>query len=508
MEIAPNWQYFASDSNSSLSRDYIWTRCILSYADTFDVEFLPICIYGHADRIDYYADVAVWKRIHETFRARAEENIEYAFDLIEKIDDACRQMNEWTHRYIYEQDLSALDDSALFALLEEASNKISFSYTVGITLPVLDFQEFAFAEGNLKKVLEKYAPEEKRDAYFYAFTQPAQNSFAQDQEEALLRLVAKHYEDDAWREAVSQGVSLDDMKELHPTYHADMHTHGDAFGWVYYVYSGPGYTPQQFHDFVEQHVSSGQHPQAAMDAIEQRKAEYEKTRQEFINEYHPNPREQRILDLARLVVWSKPTRKDYQSKSFYHLEKVQKEIAKRLHLTLAQVRNTPYSMLKAALEGAELDMNKINSFVNNERLCIPENGDITVYAGQDARDMVATFTDTRGQETSSNVDELHGQTACPGIAEGAVRIVNRPSDMQKMQNGDILVSIATTPSIVAAMKKASAIVTDEGGLTCHAAIVSRELNIPCVIGTKIATRALKDGDKVSVDATRGTVIKL
>jgi len=66
----------------------------------------------------------------------------------------------------------------------------------------------------------------------------------------------------------------------------------------------------------------------------------------------------------------------------------------------------------------------------------------------------------------------------------------------------------TQPEFLPAMKKASAIITDEGGLTCHAAIISRELGIPCIIGTKIATKVFKDGDIVEVDATRGIVTML
>jgi pyruvate,water dikinase len=79
------------------------------------------------------------------------------------------------------------------------------------------------------------------------------------------------------------------------------------------------------------------------------------------------------------------------------------------------------------------------------------------------------------------------------------------SDLSKMEGGDILVSPMTTPEFVPAMRRASAIVTDEGGITCHAVIVSRELGIPCIIGTKIATRVLKDGDEVEVDAEKGVV---
>ncbi|MFZ2978284.1 MAG: PEP-utilizing enzyme, partial [Candidatus Magasanikiibacteriota bacterium] len=93
----------------------------------------------------------------------------------------------------------------------------------------------------------------------------------------------------------------------------------------------------------------------------------------------------------------------------------------------------------------------------------------------------------------------------PGLAKGKVKIIIRAEDMKKMNHGDILVSIATDPDIVPAMKKAAAIITEQGGVTSHAAIVSRELNIPCVIGTKIATKVLQDGDTVEVDANNGII---
>ena len=104
-----------------------------------------------------------------------------------------------------------------------------------------------------------------------------------------------------------------------------------------------------------------------------------------------------------------------------------------------------------------------------------------------------------------NVKELTGQVGCLGKARGIVRIINSEEEMAKMKSGDILVSIATNPDLVPVMKKAAAIITEQGGVTCHAAIVSRELKKPCVIGTKIATKVLKDGDLVEVDADKGIV---
>jgi len=127
-----------------------------------------------------------------------------------------------------------------------------------------------------------------------------------------------------------------------------------------------------------------------------------------------------------------------------------------------------------------------------------------IFEGKRAKQLAEIVKPKRLKE----VKEFTGQTGCVGKAKGIVKIIIRPADMVKMKRGDILVSIATDPDIVPAMKKAGAIVTEQGGVTSHAAIVSRELNIPCVIGTKIATRVLKDGDLVEVDATKGLVRKI
>ncbi|MDK2876663.1 MAG: pyruvate, water dikinase [Archaeoglobaceae archaeon] len=100
---------------------------------------------------------------------------------------------------------------------------------------------------------------------------------------------------------------------------------------------------------------------------------------------------------------------------------------------------------------------------------------------------------------------LKGLGASPGIAVGEVKIVGSEKDISKVKEGDVLVAVMTTPDMVPAMKKASAIVTDEGGMTCHAAIVSRELGVPAVVGTKKATKVLKDGMLVTVDGEKGIV---
>ena len=100
---------------------------------------------------------------------------------------------------------------------------------------------------------------------------------------------------------------------------------------------------------------------------------------------------------------------------------------------------------------------------------------------------------------------MEGVAASPGAASGAVKIIPDPSHIDKILPGDILVAEMTTPDFVPAMKRAVAIITDRGGRTAHAAIVSRELGIPCVVGTESATKMLKDGQEVTVDGSTGKV---
>lgn len=109
----------------------------------------------------------------------------------------------------------------------------------------------------------------------------------------------------------------------------------------------------------------------------------------------------------------------------------------------------------------------------------------------------------------AGITEFKGQVASlGGSIRGVVQIILNTHEVQHFERGRILVTSMTSPEYVSAMKEAVAIVTNEGGVTCHAAIVSRELGIPCVIGTKVATKVLKDGDMVEVDAEKGIVRKI
>ncbi len=119
---------------------------------------------------------------------------------------------------------------------------------------------------------------------------------------------------------------------------------------------------------------------------------------------------------------------------------------------------------------------------------------------------VTTLKETTEVEPEINAPVLlTGNAASPGLAAGPVKIIHKTSQIDQVHDGDILVAEMTTPDFVPAMKRAVAIVTDRGGRTAHAAIVSRELGIPCVVGAEGATTTLTDGQIITVDGSHGKV---
>jgi len=104
-----------------------------------------------------------------------------------------------------------------------------------------------------------------------------------------------------------------------------------------------------------------------------------------------------------------------------------------------------------------------------------------------------------------SMKELMGQVGNKGKCTGNAKVIMNNREFHKMQTGDILVTTMTTPDFVILMQKSGAIITDIGGLLSHASIVSREMNKPCVVGTKFATKIIKDGDLVKVDANKGII---
>ena len=195
------------------------------------------------------------------------------------------------------------------------------------------------------------------------------------------------------------------------------------------------------------------------------------------------------------------SRKSYNQMAGNVIKKIVKELSARTGLAPEKIENLFHWEMRLVLSNK-----KKVSDLNKKRLtglfCFLSTSikDQDFFYGQQARELNNLVKNI----ISSKMD-FKGRIAFPGVVKGIVKIIKDKKDFHKMKKGDILVAPNTRPEYVPVMKIAGAIVTDEGGMTCHAAIVSRELKIPCVVGVQGATTRLKDGDLVEVDADKGVV---
>jgi phosphohistidine swiveling domain-containing protein len=198
-------------------------------------------------------------------------------------------------------------------------------------------------------------------------------------------------------------------------------------------------------------------------------------------------------------------RKEYQMKMIYCAFQVLQGIARKnkkikFEDLLCYSKNEITEYFK---KGDYLDKNELKKRKYALFYCADKNKSLLKF-GADAKKEFDKKINYNSK--ISEIKELHGVVAYRGKIRGIVKVSHSAKEIiKKIKPNDILVSSMTLPDFVPAMKKSAAIITDEGGVTCHAAIISRELKIPCIVGTKIATQVLKDGDLVEVDADKGVV---
>lgn len=205
---------------------------------------------------------------------------------------------------------------------------------------------------------------------------------------------------------------------------------------------------------------------------------------------------------AALTFW-REHRKKVNLMGFHLLDVILQWIEQKTGISKAYLLYLCFDEVEAVLKGSVT--HDILKQRREEGMMVTTNGETyQVILGAQARSLREEYEEGRGvQGESARV--IQGHVASQGYAKARARIILGVADFSKFQAGEVLVTGMTRPEFVPLMKRAAAIVTNEGGITCHAAIVSRELGKPCVIGTKNATDLIKDGDMIEVRATHGTV---
>ncbi len=303
-------------------------------------------------------------------------------------------------------------------------------------------------------------------------------------------------------------IIFQDLPKVDQVLYKRIDGHKEKYGWIGYGNIGPGWDNQYFIDILCSLIRQNSDPKKLLNKLQMDKNQLVKTQEKLEKTLNIDTVHKNLFGLARDIVFTKGSRKDSMFYSYSVIENLFKEIGKRYYLSVMQVRYMYPHEFKNLLLNKKYSASKLNERLKYSlQYSVGKLENDFLLEGEKADRFLKSLHFIK--EEIDNIDMLDGDCASPGRARGRVSVVNVPNDMQKVQKGDILVSIATNPDLIPAIKKASAIITDIGGITCHAAIVSRELNIPCVIGTKMATKIFKDGDVVDVDATHGkaTVIQ-
>ncbi|TSA45346.1 hypothetical protein D4R52_02650 [bacterium] len=353
-----------------------------------------------------------------------------------------------------------------------------------IDIPHATFTKYI--ENFLKKRVEKLGLKKSAAEYYQDLSLIQETTKVQEEEIGLLKLLqfSKHNRD---KKLLTRKIKQ----------------HVDQFCWVYYGYMGPVFTKKRVLKELRDLSKDKVNPALKFLNIAKDARQVQTKIRNAEKALKMSASERGLFEALRNTIRMKVLRKDALTFSFYALEKPLQELAKRAEIKLVDLQFASPAEFAKILNGDKkttADLPRRRKYA----VYVDLPGGSRILTGQKARRLIKTIH--RG-EIISGVTELHGQVACPGKKRGKVKIINLPDEMSKMKKGDILVSIATTPDIVPAMKKAAAIVTEQGGITSHAAIVSRELKVPCIIGTKIATKVFKDGDLVEVDANKGIVRK-
>lgn len=233
--------------------------------------------------------------------------------------------------------------------------------------------------------------------------------------------------------------------------------------------------------------------------IVERHAQFEKNKiafEKLIKKLKLSESDELVLAGMHFLFNQKDERSHFRSWDSFFGQKLYAEIGKRTSYPLQDLM----MMLDSEIRTAMLENRKTELAERKKEMILTVDREKPeLLTGQKMRDFLAKNL------AEEKKREITGLSVSPGVVKGIARIILHTSELSKVTQGDIMVTPMTRPDFVTMMKKCAAIVTDEGGVLCHAAIVSRELLIPCVVGTKSATTTIKDGDTIEVDAIKGIV---
>lgn len=467
------------------------------------LEFKNNHIYGYIDTVQYnQVSEFFFEKVkaEKGFYKEVEKNILKTGDSLINFCENVKKLN-----------LKKLSNKELAELYQEYAQKTRTMRAWGWVPVLIDGSEIAFLtdyiQKEFKEFLKKHNKENSFADLYSILSSSDKKSEIQSEEIERLRLTEKIQEKDPKVvEIIKEKEPFESVKiieEKYPKIFALIKKHTEKFSWLTYAYIGPKMSEIDVIKLVRDSLKKGNIPEEIM-RIEHYPKEVHQQKQKILRELNLPEELRYLFEVSTFFMALKDMRKGIYQKSYVIMDTVIEEIARRINLTVQQTKYlNRHEIDQVLLEGK--DLNKITKERIKHCAVIIENGNASVFIGIEAEKILKEMVEKEDKTDIQNSSEIKGTIAYSGKATGRAKIILVKDDIQKMNEGDILISSATNPDLILAMRKASAFVTDFGGITCHAAIVSRELKKPCIVGTKNATKLIKDDDLIEVDATKGIV---
>ncbi|OHA17692.1 MAG: hypothetical protein A2664_03685 [Candidatus Taylorbacteria bacterium RIFCSPHIGHO2_01_FULL_46_22b] len=410
---------------------------------------------------DLYYRVSDLERLHDFAFGKWEKDKNY-FKEVRKNYVVSQEPHTKNLEEIDRTDLSTLSDTELYTFIQKTMRALTDSVGAAHIIEALAIP----SDVRLKVALKPFTKDEKElSEVFVSLTNPDSLSFAQEAEEEL-RAIGKFPKKERM-EAISKYIT--------------------KWGWMRNSYAG------RRRMTVDEIAGEAN----ALLRMKGGKIQNEKDKKYWIEKLSlPSELVDRFEVLSFVTDWQ-DERKKYILLAVERLETLLEELSRRTVIPLNDLRYGLPPDFNESLPSRATELSK-----RRAGMCVvavPE--EILILTGKEYESAVLVLTKGHTHEG----DELRGTAASLGTVRGRVRVCTTLESLNEIKEGEILVASMTRPEYLPAMKKAAAFVTDEGGITCHAAIVAREMGKPCVIGTKVATKVLKTGDLVEVKGNHGVV---
>ena len=407
-------------------------------------------------------------------------------------------------------NLSKLSDKELIQIFKNSLKWQKLSHGIGASVSwCADTDQERVTKAIIKVIAGRIKENDVKISAMEALpvlSTPQKESLIQKEEKDFLKIANLLYQSSKLKKLFTDnhlGSIEENIKKQDKDLYQKIYRHYKKYTHLPYQYKGPSYSLIDFLGRWQAILSQKETPGAILERLEKEQKELFKKQKELMSRLNFNDYEKKLIKMAQRMVFIKDYRKAALYHGMYCYEPFFIEIAKRLDLSLAQVRAMNYWEIPDALLKKKFDPDHLNQRL---KFCLSyyERGKgYKAIVGKEAREMLKKLEVEK--VNIKNIKELTGTCACSGKVTGIVKIINVPEEMIKMEEGDILVAHNTNPNLVPAMKKASAMISESGGLTCHTAIVARELKTPCLVGVSFATKVLADGDKIEIDANKGLV---